>query len=402
MKRWTVINRTTRRHEPSGTVLVLVKDPRTRSCWLIEDGPVMDTVSSAGHDSLPAAKAAVEYAWNQLDATAAEPVTAPEHDASAAPLAPVRFDVPAPTGDVRPDAPNPAAVYLASLADGSGRIAMRSTLGQVAIMLGCPSADACPWHALRHRHVAELRTRLADRYAPAAANKALSAVRGTLRAAWRLGMLSTDDYQRAIDVKAVRGARLPAGRALDAGEIMALFRTCADGTPAGARDAAAFSLMFGCGLRRAEAVAVQLGDYDPGSGALRVIGKGNKERIVYAMNGGRTAVNAWIALRGDAPGPLLTPVSQAGAIDVRPMTAQAVMMRLRRRAKQSNIRHCSPHDLRRSFVSTALESGADLAMVQALAGHASPTTTARYDRRSETAKAAAAKMIHVPFVAPTP
>ncbi len=307
---------------------------------------------------------------------------------------------PALADEVLPVAPNPAAVYLASLADGSGRIAMRSTLGQIARMLGCPSADACPWHALRHRHVVELRTRLAERYAPATANKALSAIRGTLQAAWRLGLISTDDYQRAIDVKAVRGTRLPAGRALDAGELTALFRACADGTPAGARDAAAFSLMFGCGLRRAEAVTVAIGDYEPQSGTLRIIGKGNKERTVYAMHSTRAALNAWMALRGDTPGSLLTPVSQLGAVDVRPMTAQALMMRLRRRAKQARIGHCSPHDLRRSFVSTALESGADLAMVQALAGHASPTTTARYDRRPETAKAAAAERVHVPFVAP--
>ena len=351
----------------------------------------MDALSTACHDSLANAKAAVEDAWSELDAKAVEPVAVP---------------APAPAVEVLalhagavPDGPSPAAVYLAGLADGPGRVAMRSTLNQIAVMLGCQTAEACPWQELRHRHVAELRARLADRYAPAAANKALSAIRGTLRAAWRTGLIPTDEYQRAIDVRNVRGSRLPAGRALDAGEITALFRACADGTPAGARDAAAFSLMFGCGLRRAEAVAVAVEDYDPESGAIRIIGKGNRERTVYAMNGGRAAVNAWLAIRGDDAGPLLTPVSQTGAIDVRPMTAQAVMMRLKRRARQADIAACSPHDLRRSFVSMALEAGADLAMVQALAGHASPVTTARYDRRPEHAKAEAAKLVHVPFVA---
>ena len=157
--------------------------------------------------------------------------------------------------------------------------------------------------------------------------------------------------------------------------------------------------MFGCGLRRTEAVAVAVEDYDPESGAIRIIGKGNRERTVYVMNGGRAALDAWIALRGDAPGPLLTPVSQTGAIDLRAMTTQALMMRLKRRAKRANIADCSPHDLRHSFVSSALESGADLAMVQALAGQASPVTTACYDRRPERAKAEAAKLVHVPFVA---
>ena len=111
------------------------------------------------------------------------------------------------------------------------------------------------------------------------------------------------------------------------------------------------------------------------------------------------AIDAWIALQGDSPGLLLAPFRQTGETDVRPMTAQALMMqRFRRRAKTANIGHCSPHDPRRSFVSTPLESGADLAMVQALAGHASPVTTARYDRRPEHAKGEAAKLVHVPFV----
>ena len=58
------------------------------------------------------------------------------------------------------------------------------------------------------------------------------------------------------------------------------------------------------------------------------------------------------------------------------------------------------HVERRDMQPPALESGADLAMVQALAGHASPVTTARYDRRPEAAKLAAAKLVHVPYHAP--
>lgn len=59
-----------------------------------------------------------------------------------------------------PAGPNPAAVYLAGLVDGPGRVAMRSTLGQVAAMLG-GSTETVPWHELRHRHVAGLRARFA-------------------------------------------------------------------------------------------------------------------------------------------------------------------------------------------------------------------------------------------------
>ena len=164
------------------------------------------------------------------------------------------------------------------------------------------------WHELRFAHVAALRSQLADRYAPATANKYLSAIRRTCRQAWLLGLMPGEDYQRIAAVENVKGSRLPAGRALDGGELTALFRACSDGTAAGARDAAAFALMFGCGLRRAEAIAVQVADCDPESGAIRVVGKGNRERQVYATNGGKRALDAWIAIRGPESGPILCPV----------------------------------------------------------------------------------------------
>ena len=294
---------------------------------------------------------------------------------------------------------HPAAVYLAGLADGMGRVTMRSSLHQVARLLsnGALDAEGFPWHQLRFQHLAALRTRLAEAYAPATANKMLSAVRGTLRSAWRLGLIPTDDFQRAVDVGNVRGSRLPSGRALERGEMVALFRSCSNDKPAEARDAAAFALMFGGGMRRGEAVTVTLDDYDPDTGAIRIIGKSNKQRTVYATNGGADALDAWISIRGNEPGPLLCPVTKSGKVVVRAMTSQALMVRLKVRCQQANIKPCSPHDLRRTFVSELLEAGADIAHVQHLAGHASPVTTSRYDRRPEAARRRAASMIHVPF-----
>ena len=74
------------------------------------------------------------------------------------------------------------------------------------------------------------------------------------------------------------------------------------------------------------------------------------------------------------------------------------MNRLKVRCKQANIKECSPHDLRRTYVSEMLAAGADLAIVQRNAGHASSTTTARYDRRGEDAQQQAAALLHVPFI----
>ena len=224
--------------------------------------------------------------------------------------------------------PMGATAYLASLTSPASRRSMRYALDQVAqVLTGDEDADLArvPWNRLRHRHMAALRSRLSDSYAPASVNTMLAAVRGVLRNAWRLGQLDTDTYLRTVDLPPVPGTRLPTGRALSAGELRALFGACADdASPAGSRDAAAFALMFGAGLRRNEAVSAQLSDYDPESGALTITGKGNRQRIVYATGGGAAALAAWLKQRGSHDGALLAPVNKGGAVQPRPMSAQAV------------------------------------------------------------------------------
>lgn len=126
-------------------------------------------------------------------------------------------------------------------------------------------------------------------------------------------------------------------------------------------------------------------------------GKGRKDRLTYLTVGPADALRDWLALRGDAPGPLLCPVNKGGRITIRQMTAQAAMAVLQKRAKQAGVAHVSPHDLRRTLISHLLDAGADIATVQQLAGHANVQTTTRYDRRGEAAKRKAAALLHVPY-----
>ena len=299
---------------------------------------------------------------------------------------------------VRPDE-HPVAVYLASLAPGSRR-AMRQALGVIANLVS-PGAtvEVFPWSNLAFQHVAAIRSRLAGGYSPATSNKILAALRGVLRASFSLGQMEASTFTRAVAVKSIRGERVVRGRAVSQDELRAMFSVCRTSTPSGARDAALLAVTYGAGLRRDEVVRLDADNYDRRAGTLTVKGKGNKERTAYVTNGSRSALESWLAHRGENAGPLFVPVNKANRLETRRMTDQAVYMILKRLASKAQVKRFSPHDLRRTFIGDLLDAGVDIATVQALAAHASVNTTARYDRRPERTRRRAAELLHVPFAA---
>lgn len=243
--------------------------------------------------------------------------------------------------------------------------------------------------------------------APSTVNKALASLRGVLTECWRLGLYTAEEAARLKDLARATGDTPPTGRALTAGELRAMFAACADdASPRGPRDAALLAVLYGAGLRRAEAAGLTLGQVDLGQGALSVRGKGRKHRTVYLAAAAEAALRAWLALRrplSDTPtGPLFVPVSRGGPrtpprLILRRITEQTVYDVLARRAREARVDPFAPHDLRRTYVGDLLEAGADINVVSQLAGHASVTTTARYDRRGERAKHLASHLLHVPY-----
>lgn len=277
---------------------------------------------------------------------------------------------------------NPTVIYLASLSSGSRRT-MQQALRQMAEVLSSRAADeiSLPWQMLRYQHVVTLRQALTEKYSHTTANKMLSAIRGVLKACWKLGLMTAEEYQSAASVENVKGQRPVAGRAITSQEIKKLLHTC-QGDATGIRDKAILMIMYRAGLRRAEVTALHLVDFD--GDTLRVKGKRNKVRDVPLTADTIKAIKAWLAVRNSEPGPLFLATETRNSTNG--LSTQAIYEMLRKRANLAGITAISPHDFRRTFVGDLLDAGADIVTVQKLAGHANVETTARYDRRGEAAK----------------
>jgi site-specific recombinase XerC len=295
-------------------------------------------------------------------------------------------------------APNPAATYIESLGEGSRRTMAQAIEVIRDVLFPGVEIDGVQWHLVTYVDAVSLRAHLAARYSPASGNKILAAFRGVLRAAFLQGDMTSDQMTRACAVKAIRGASAPVGRALEAGELTALHAASEARRPVGAaRDRALLALLHGAGLRRAELVALDLGDLDVERADLRVRGKGAKVRVVPLPAWAVAAVAAWVAIRGDGEGPLLFPVGRADRIVRRRLQAGSIADVLERLGGAAHVEHFGPHDMRRTYASALLTEGTDVATVQALVGHASPATTVRsYDRRGDACRRRAVERLEGP------
>jgi integrase/recombinase XerD len=177
-----------------------------------------------------------------------------------------------------------------------------------------------------------------------------------------------------------QGQRLP--DTLDQQEVEALLGATTGEGLTGLRDRAFLELLYAAGLRVSEAIGLDREDLYAG-GFVRVIGKGDKERLVPVGDVAQEAIAAYLAARDDgrddrdpaglAAEPLFTSVRDR-RLDR--MTAWRILRAAATRAGLTG--RVTPHTLRHSFATHLLEGGADLRVVQELLGHASITTTQLY------------------------
>lgn len=203
------------------------------------------------------------------------------------------------------------------------------------------------------------------------------AVRGLHRFAVREGIVGFD---AAGEVRPpAPGKRLP--KALDIADVERLLDAALhDDTPLALRDRALLEFLYGTGARISEALGLDVDDIDSETRAVRMTGKGGKERVVPIGSYALAAIDAYrVRAR-----PLLSAAGKGSSrlfLNSRggPLSRQSAWAILRTCAERADIQAAiSPHTLRHSFATHLLDGGADVRVVQELLGHASVTTTQVY------------------------
>jgi integrase/recombinase XerD len=188
-------------------------------------------------------------------------------------------------------------------------------------------------------------------------------------------VIDTDPVALIESPKTGRG--LP--KALTEAQVESLLSSPDVSTPLGSRDQAMLELMYATGLRVSELVNLELVNLNLNQGVVRVIGKGQKERLVPIGDEAHDALKAYLAegrpelLKGVQADHVFVTTRKTG------MTRQAFWYMLRRNAASCGIsQKLSPHMLRHSFATHLLNHGADLRVVQLLLGHSDLSTTQIY------------------------
>lgn len=214
-----------------------------------------------------------------------------------------------------------------------------------------------------------LREMMGYGFARTSTARKLSAVKGWISYLHQMGALPHDFSAEIRTPKLPR--RLP--RALSKEEVARLLEE-ADSSKTPLRDRAVLEVLYGSGLRVAELVALDWEDVDLEERWLRVLGKGDKERMVPMGRIEREALETWKNFQ-EKKGQAVFPGEGTPRMTTR--TVHRIVIRASRRAGLSGV---TPHVLRHSFATHMLEGGAPLRVLQELLGHESLVTTQRYLR----------------------
>ncbi|RAY12485.1 recombinase XerC [Actinomadura craniellae] len=262
--------------------------------------------------------------------------------------------------------PHTVRNYLADLADLFAYAARVGITGPGSIDVELLRGWLARQHAL-----GRARSTLARRTAAARAFTAY---------AHRRGLLGEDPGRLLGTPRRTR----PLPRVMRQDEATALLDAVVPADPVGFRDRAVLELLYATGIRVSELCGLDVDDLDRDRAAVRVLGKGGKERVVPVGAPALRAVDAWLtagrpALAGEHSGPALFLGSRGGRLH--PTSARR-LVHARIAEAGDDLPDLGPHGLRHTAATHLLEGGADLRSVQEILGHASLQTTQLYTQVS--------------------
>ncbi len=214
---------------------------------------------------------------------------------------------------------------------------------------------------------------LARTHAPSSVARKIAAVRTWMRWLHKRGHLAKNPASELATPKVRRP--MPTFLSVDAAsEVMEAPK---DDVP-GLRDRALLELLYGSGLRVSEAAGLNLADVELGGARVRVVGKGNKERVVPLGSKCLAALRAYLAVRDE-----LGPAKELRALFLSPRGRRLGVRAIQEKvhtygALGAGRADLHPHALRHTFATHLLDGGADLRAIQELLGHSSLSTTQRY------------------------
>lgn len=185
----------------------------------------------------------------------------------------------------------------------------------------------------------------------------------------------TDNPCDAIDTPKI-GRYLP--EVLSVGEVGAIIDSVDLSKWTGVRDRAILEVLYGCGLRVSEAVGLKISHVYLDEGFVRVVGKGNKERIVPIGDMAVKAVRKYLEVRPDPQAPQYDDIMFLNRFG-KPLSRVSLFNMVKKQAMAAGVnKEISPHTFRHSFATHLIENGADLRVVQEMLGHESILTTEIY------------------------
>jgi site-specific recombinase XerD len=217
--------------------------------------------------------------------------------------------------------------------------------------------------------------------APSTINVRLAAVRRLANEASDCGLLSPDLAAGIHRVKGAKKLGVRLGNWLTTDQCRSLLHATCQDKLGGKRDRAILSLLIGCGLRRAELVALHLDDFQLREEhwvIVDLVGKGRHIRTVPVPAWVKRNVDDWIQASRISTGTIFRQVLRSGAVWGDSITPKAIWHVVKRAALRAGIEHLAPHDLRRSCARLCHQAGGELEQIQFLLGHASVQTTERY------------------------